>query len=51
MEFNPLPNLKNTRFTITEIGLFYGGEHLEADMQIPNFFWQDHFKMAIFGLY
>ena len=30
MEFNPLPDLLNIRFTITEIGLFYGGENLEA---------------------
>ena len=30
MEFNPLPDLLNTRFTIVEIGLFYGGEHLGA---------------------
>ena len=30
MEFNPLPDLLNTRFTIIEIGLFYGGEHLGA---------------------
>ena len=28
MEFNPLPNLLNTGFTIIEIGLFYGGENL-----------------------
>ena len=30
MEFNPLPDLLNTGFTIVEIGLFYGGEHLGA---------------------
>ena len=30
MEFNPLPDLLNTGFTIIEIGLFYGGEHLGA---------------------
>ena len=30
MEFNPLPDLLNTGFTIIEIGLFYGGEHSEA---------------------
>ena len=28
MEFNPLPDFLNTGFTIVEIGLFYGGEHL-----------------------
>ena len=26
MEFNSLPDLLNTGFTIIEIGLFYGGE-------------------------
>ena len=30
MEFNPLPDLLNTSFTITKIGLFYGSEHLGA---------------------
>ena len=30
MEFNPLPDLLNNGFTIIEIGLFYGGQHLEA---------------------
>ena len=30
MEFNPLPDLLNTGFTIIEISLFYGGENLEA---------------------
>ena len=30
MEFNPLPDLVNTGFTIIEIGLFYGGERLGA---------------------
>ena len=30
MEFKPVPDLLKTEFTITEIGLFYGGEHLEA---------------------
>ena len=30
MEFNPLPDLLNIRFTNIEIGLFYGGEHLGA---------------------
>ena len=30
MEFTPLPHLLNTGFTIVEIGLFYGGDHLEA---------------------
>ena len=32
MEFNPLPDLLNTGFTIVEIDLFYGGEHLGAKM-------------------
>ena len=32
MEFNPLPHLLYTGFTIIEIGLFYGGEHMEAKM-------------------
>ena len=41
----------NTRFTITEIGLFYGGKHMNENMQIPDFFRQDLFKMAIFGRY
>ena len=46
MEFNPLPDLLNTGFTTkVVIGLFYGGEHLEANtMQIPDFF----DKMAMF---
>ena len=30
MEFNPLQDLLKSGFTIIEIGLFYGGEHLEA---------------------
>ena len=30
MKFNPLPDLLNIRFTVTEIDLFYGGEHLGA---------------------
>ena len=30
LEFNPLPNLLKTGFTIVEIALFYSGEHLEA---------------------
>ena len=30
MEFNPLPDLLNTGYTIIEIGLFYCGEHLES---------------------
>ena len=30
MEFDPLPDLLNTGFTIVEIGLFYSSEHLEA---------------------
>ena len=32
MEFNPLPDLLNTGFTTVEIGLFYGGEHLGANI-------------------
>ena len=32
MDFNPLSHLLNTRFTIIEIGLFYGGKHLEAKL-------------------
>ena len=30
MEFSTLPDLKNTGFKIIEVGLFYGGEHLEV---------------------
>ena len=30
MELNTFPDLLNTGFTIAEIGLFYGGKHLEA---------------------
>ena len=30
MEFNPLPDLLNTGFTIVEVGLIYGGEQLGA---------------------
>ena len=30
MEFNLLQDLLNTKFTIIEVGLFYGGENLEA---------------------
>ena len=30
MEFNPLPDLLNTGFTVIEIGLFYEGENLEG---------------------
>ena len=30
MEYNPLPDLLNTIFTIFEISLFYGCEHLGA---------------------
>ena len=45
MEFNPFPGLLNTGFTIIEIGLFYGGENLEAKIVlIPDFF----DKMAMF---
>ena len=48
MEFNPLPDLLNTEFTIIEIGLFYGDEHLGAKMcRFVSFF----DKMAIFGQY
>ena len=36
MEFNPLPDLLNTGFTVIKISLFYGGEH--ENMQIPDFF-------------
>ena len=39
MGFKPLPDLLNSGFTIIEIGLFYGGEHLGAKIsQIPDFF-------------
>ena len=34
MEFNPLPDLLNTGFTIIEFGLFHGGEHLEAKILV-----------------
>ena len=41
MEFTPLPDLPNTGLTIIEIGLFYGGEHLEAKIcRFQNFFEQ-----------
>ena len=30
MEFIPFPDLLNIGFTIVEIGMFYGGEHLAA---------------------
>ena len=33
MEFNPMPDLLNTRFTIVEIGLFFDGEHLGAKIR------------------
>ena len=32
MEFNPLPDLLNTGFTIIEIDLFYDDKHKEAKM-------------------
>ena len=32
MEFNPLPDSLNTGFTVVEIGLYYGGKHLEANI-------------------
>ena len=38
MEFNPLPDLLNTGFTIIEIGMFYGGK--KKKMHIPDFFEQ-----------
>ena len=42
MEFNSLPELLDTKLTIIEIGLFYGGEHLEAKIcRFLTFFWQD----------
>ena len=44
MEFNPLPHLLNTGFTIAEIGLFYGGEHFGAKI-CSLLTWFD--KMAI----
>ena len=50
MEFNPLPDLLNTEFTIIAIGLFcVGGQNFGSEnMQNPEFFWH---KMAIFGRY
>ena len=30
MELNPLTGLLNTGFAIIEIGLFYGGKHMEG---------------------
>ena len=43
MEFHPLQDLLNTGYTIIEIGLFSGGEHLEAKICrfLTFFFWQD----------
>ena len=42
IEFNLLPDLLNTRFTIVKIGLFYGGEYLEVKIgRFLIFFWQD----------
>ena len=53
MEFNRLSDLLNTGFIIIEFGLLYDGEHLvgSENVQIPDLFWQDYFKMAIFGWY
>ena len=45
MEFNPLPDLLNTGFTIIEMGLFYGGENLEAKIRRLQTFLD---KMAMF---
>ena len=41
MEFKHLPYLLNTGFTINEIGLFYGGEHLEAKLCNFQTFWDN----------
>ena len=39
----------NNGFTIIDIGLFYGGEHLkEKEMQIPDFFSFFFDKMTMF---
>ena len=38
MKFNTLPHLSNTGFTIIDIGLFYGGENLEAKICRFRFF-------------
>ena len=50
MEFNHLQDLLNTGFTIIEIGLFYGGEHVgEKNMQPDSWlFLSRSLKMAIF---
>ena len=40
MELNPLPDLLNTGYTVIEIGLLHGGEHLEI-CKFLTFFWQD----------
>ena len=48
MEFNPLPDLLNTGFTVVEIGLFYGGEHLGAKIcRFLTCFNKITFKMVI----
>ena len=44
MEFNPLPDLLNTGFTIVEIGCFMVANIWEQK-------YTDHFKMAIFDQY
>ena len=51
MEFNFLPGLLDTGFTIIQIGLFLGGEHLGAKICRFLTFLTDHFKMAISGRY
>ena len=53
MKLNPLPDFLNTKFTIIEIGLFYAGVRIlgSKNMQIPDLFWQELFKMVIFGRY
>ena len=46
-EFNPLPDLLNSGFTIIEIGLLYGSEHLAAKLcRFLSFFFD---KMAMFA--
>ena len=42
-EFNLLQDLLNTEFTIIEIGLFHGGEHLDAKIcRLPADFFGQH---------
>ena len=41
MEFQLLPDLLNTGFTIIEIGLLYGGENWTQRDEDSNFFWQN----------